>query len=232
MNKTVTIIAIVGVVAAFACVLCAGGGIFVVSNPSLVQIGQLDNYQFTSTPFVVIELPTTIPPVLVPTSTPVPTSAPAPASTPVPTATAIVFNLEEAQAKTDVELSDFVPFFAEVSRQKWDDEITGAQAEGKIEKLNSIFSGKHLLDTEGIIDDVDYFEYSEMCRPHLVTDYSFSTGNTWADISFKEIRIEIEIRGVSADYCRSFNIGQQIVVSGEIEKTGGSWATIINPTIK
>jgi len=151
---------------------------------------------------------------------------------PVPVPAPQVFNLEDLKAKTEVELSDYVPFFAEVTRQEWDNEITSAQADAKEEEVNKVIAGKHLLDTSGTIADVRYYEYSHTCTIELLAEYTISTGSRRADIYFDEIKLRAETQEVSADRCRSFNIDQRIVVVGEIEDSSGYRTTIINAVIK
>jgi hypothetical protein len=236
-NKIIIIVAVV-VVAACAYVVCSGGGIFVASNPSLVQIDQLDSYKVTSTPYVVMELPSTVPTVLVPTSTlappstPAPISAPVPGNTPQPTATLIVLNLEAVQAMTEVGLNDFTPFFAEITRQTWDDEITDTQADEKSEKLRSIFSGKHLRDTKVTVTDANFFDFSDggECTLNTEADYSYSMGHMWVDSIYEKNSMILEVEDTTADYCRSFNIGQALTVSGELEFAYGT-VKLVNPTI-
>lgn len=230
-NKTVIIIAVVCVVAC-ACVLClGGGGVYVASNPSLVVVDQLDNYQFTPTPYVVMELPANPPPGSVPTSTPIPTTAPVPVNTPPPTSTPIVFNLEQVQAMAEVGLEDFTPFFAEISRQTWDDEITDAQSDEKREKLRSIFDGKRLRDTRVTVTDASFYEYSKECRLRTKAEYIYSIGHTWVDMSYDEISVLVEIADATSDYCTAFTIGQELTVSGDLDFTY-STVTIVNAVVK
>lgn len=153
-------------------------------------------------------------------------------ATSVPAPPPQAFNLEELKAKTEVELSDFVPLFGEIQRQQSDDEITAAQADAKEEELNKVIVGKYLLDTSGTIADVSYYEYSHSCTIEILAEYTISTGSRWADIYFDEIKLRAETQEVSADRCRSFNIDQQVVVVGEIEVSSGYRTTIINAVIK
>ena len=153
-------------------------------------------------------------------------------ATRAPVAAAITMSLGELQAKTELELSDFVPLSGEIQRQQYDDEITAAQADAKEEQLNNVIAGKYLLETSGTVDDVDYWEYSKECSISLVTEYSISTGNRWADMWFKEVVLRAKTMALSADRCRSLNIGQTIVVAGEIEDSSSRRTTIVNATVK